>query len=168
MLWRVVLTCVLNVVVLCSTSEAQLSPIPGVGALTGTITSAQLPGTDYKVRGIPFTIGDPGGSTLTVASTTTDYFFVPVACTIAGYRLAIDAGTITVQFWKVASGTAIPTSGNSISTSGVGISSGTAIESTTVTDFTTTTVTAGDIMAMNVTAVATAKYVTGLLTCNLP
>lgn len=119
-----------------------------------------------KTRGIPFSIGDPAGSTLTVAATTTDYITVPFACTISAYNLLIDAGTITVKFWKVATGTAIPTSGNSISTSGVGISTGTAIHSTTVSDFTSTTVTANDILAMNVTAVATAKYVSGVLACD--
>lgn len=129
------------------------------------VATTDLP-SNSNIRGIPFTIGTPGGSALTVASTTTDYITVPFACTIAGYNLLIDAGTITVKFWKIATGTAIPTSSNSISTSGVGISSGTAIHSTTVSDFTTTTVTANDIMAMNVTAVATAAYVQGVLQCN--
>jgi len=134
------------------------------------ITSGSLPdariSTNVRRRGIPFSIGVPGGTALTVAATTTDYITVPIACTISGYNLLIDAGTITVKFWKVATGTAIPTSGNSISTSGVGISSGTAIHSTTTSDFTTTTVTANDIMAMNVTAVATAAYVNGVLQCD--
>jgi len=35
-----------------------------------------------------------------------------------------------------------------------------------VTDFTTTAVAANDILAMNVTAVATAKYVQGILQCD--
>jgi len=116
-------------------------------------------------HGISFSIGIPGGTALTVASTTTDYITVPFACTINAYNLAIDAGTITVKFWKVATGTAIPTSANSINTSGVSISSGTAIHSTTLTDFTTTAVAASDILAMNVTAVATAAYVNGVLSC---
>jgi hypothetical protein len=118
------------------------------------------------IRGIPFSIGDPAGSTLTVASTTTDYITVPFACTISAYNLLIDAGTITVKFWKVATGTAIPTSTNSINTSGVGISSGTAIHSTTLTDFTTTAVAANDIMAVNITAVTTAKYFSAVLECD--
>jgi hypothetical protein len=118
------------------------------------------------IHGIPFTIGDPAGSALTVASTTTDYVTVPFACTIKAYNLVIlPSGTITVKFWKVATGTAAPTSSNSISTSGVGISTGNAIHSATVSDFTTTAVAANDIMAMNVTAVATASYVNGVLQC---
>jgi len=116
-------------------------------------------------HGISFTIGSPGGTALSSGSTTTDYVTVPFGCTISAYNLAIDAGTITVKFWKVATGTAIPTSGNSISTSGVSISSGTAIHSTTLSDFTTTTITANDILAMNVTTVATAAFVNGVLSC---
>lgn len=117
-------------------------------------------------RGLGFTIGDPGGSALSAASTTTAYLTVPFACTISAYDLAIDAGTITVKFWKVGTGTAIPTSSNSINTSGVSIASGTAIHSATLTDFTSTAVSANDILAMNVTAVATAKYVQGVLQCD--
>lgn len=151
----------------------------GTNLLAGEICASQMidlmyDGTNMQMltppcivpRGIAFSIGDPGGSTLTVAATTTDYVTVPFACTISAYNLAIDAGTITVKFWKVATGTAIPTSSNSISTSGVSIASGTAIHSTTVSDFTSTAVAANDIMAMNVTAVATAKYVSGVLQCD--
>lgn len=152
-------------------------PTGGVFVIGTMISSATTSGSTATVainpfavtntiRGIPFTIGDPGGSTLTVASTTTDYITVPFACTITAYNLAIDAGTITVKFWRKATGTAIPTSSDSISTSGVGISSGTAIHSATVSDFTSTAIAANDILAMNVTAVATAKYVTGTLQCD--
>lgn len=121
--------------------------------------------TVNAIAGLVFTIGDPAGSALTSGSTTTDYLRVPFACTIQAYNLLIDGGTVTVKFWKVASGTAIPTASNSISTSGVAISSGTAARSTTLTDFTTTAIAANDMLAMNVTAVATAKYVQGVLQC---
>lgn len=126
----------------------------------GTLSNCTVP------RALSFSIGDPGGSALSAASTTTAYITVPFACTIAAYNLVIDAGTITVKFWKKATGTAIPTSSDSINTSGVAISSGTAIHSTTVSDFTTTTVAANDIVAMNVSTVATAKFVNGVLQCN--
>jgi hypothetical protein len=148
-----------NVVSACGDATHALSWVSGAGfgcqALSPTIK-----------HGISFTIGAPAGTALTAATTTTDYITVPFACTITSYNLAIDAGTITVKFWKIATGTAIPTSGNSINTSGVGISSGTAIHSTTLTDFTTTAVSAYDIMAMNVTAAATVAYVNGVLECN--
>jgi collagen type VII alpha len=128
------------------------------------LPSTALP-TSTRTRAIAFTIGDPGGTALTAASTTTAYVTVPFACTISAYNLLVDAGTITVKFWKVATGTAIPTSANSINTSGVSISTGTAIHSTTVTDFTSTAVSANNIIAMNVTTVSTAKFVNGVLEC---
>jgi hypothetical protein len=154
---------------------------PGTGAGFGTVTTTGSPASpDFTCfsgstsitnctipRGISFTIGDPSASSaLTSGSTTTDYVTVPFGCTISAYNLAIDTGTITVKFWKIATGSAIPTSSNSISTSGVSISSGTAIHSTTTSDFTTTTVSANDIMAMTVTAVASAHFVNGVLQCD--
>lgn len=128
-------------------------------------TASQIP-SSIRTRGLVFSYGDPGGSAITAGSTATDYMTVPFACTISAYNIVIDAGTITIKFWKVATGTAIPTSGNSISTSGVQISTGTAIHSTTTSDFTTTSVAANDIMAMNVSTVSTAKFVSATLECD--
>jgi hypothetical protein len=107
--------------------------------------------------------GTPGGSTQahgfttsgTVATGKTKGFYThPVAATLVGWNFAVDAGTATVTIWKVAAGTAVPTVANSISTSGVSISTGTAVQSTTMTDFTTTAVTANDIFAYNISAVS--------------
>jgi hypothetical protein len=128
---------------------------------TWTLQSSTL-----RVRGLSFTIGDPGNPSALTTSSVTYLASVPFACTISAYNLAIDAGTITVKFWKAATGTAIPTSSNSINTNGVSISSGTAIHSTTLSDFTTTSVAANDIMAMAVTAVSSAKFVSGVLECD--
>ena len=120
----------------------------------------------FKTRGLVFTLGDPAGSALTAG---TDYLTVPFACTISAYNLAIDAAdaTFRVKFWKVATGTAIPTAGNSISTSGVGVPSATAVHSTTVTDFTTLSVAANDIIAMDLATANTIKYVTATLQCDM-
>lgn len=92
----------------------------------------------------------------------------PCAGTITGWSIGVDAGTATVKFWKKAAGTAVPTSSDSINTSGVAISSGTFINSTTLSDFTTTTVTAGDIFAGEVTAVSGVTKISVQLygTCN--
>lgn len=119
-----------------------------------------------NAHAIAFAIGDPGGSAITAGSTATAYVTVPFACTITAWNLLVDAGTVTVKFWKIATGTAIPTVTQSINTSGVAISSGTAIHSATLTDFTSTSVALNDIVAMNVSTVATAKYVQGVLQCN--
>lgn len=136
------------------------------GTTGGIVKDSGVAMANLKRRGIAFSIGDPAGSALSAASTTTAYVTVPYACTISAYNLLIDAGTITVKFWKKATGTAIPTSSDSINTSGVAIASGTAIHSATVSDFTTTTVTKDDIVAMNVITTATAKYIQGVLECD--
>jgi hypothetical protein len=80
------------------------------------------------------------------------YFTIPFNGTITGWTLNVDTGTVTVKFWKKAAGTAVPTVADNINTSGVSLSSGTHVRSTTVTDFTTTAVSAGDIIAVNITA----------------
>jgi hypothetical protein len=82
------------------------------------------------------------------------YIVIPAAATITGWSIAVDAGTATVQVWKIASGTAVPTVANSINTVGVSIASGTAIISSTLTDFTTTSIASDDIFAFNLSAVS--------------
>jgi hypothetical protein len=106
---------------------------------------------------------DGAGSAL--SSGKTIYFTVPFACTINSWNLTADTGTATIKFWKVATGTAIPTSANSINTSGVSLASGTAIHSTTLSDFTSTAVTANDIFGVNLFAVASATTVSAVLGC---
>lgn len=82
------------------------------------------------------------------------YFTCPYAGTISAWNIVVDAGTATIKVWKIATGTAKPTAANSINTSGVAISTGTAIHSTTTSDFTSTTVTANDIFAFNIEAIS--------------
>lgn len=116
-------------------------------------------------RAINFEIGDPAGSALTAGATTTRYKVLPYTCNLSGWNLMVDAGTMTVKFWKKAAGTAKPASGDSINTNGVAIATGTVIESTDMSDFTTVAINAGDILAMNVSTTATAKYVSATLQC---
>jgi hypothetical protein len=75
------------------------------------------------------------------------------AGTITGWNITADVGTITIKIWKIATGTAKPTNANSINTSGISLSTGTAIRSSSLGDFTTLAVAAGDIFAAEVTAV---------------
>jgi hypothetical protein len=119
----------------------------------------------HPCHGLSFSIYNPAGLTSGTAVANYTLLTVPFACTLKSYALAIDTGTITVKFWKVATGTAIPTSGNAINTSGVAISSGTAIQSSTMSDFTTTSVATNDIMAMDITAVSSASLINGVLLC---
>jgi hypothetical protein len=142
-----------------------LSWIDNFITVNGTTCTLGASCTPQSVRGLSFTIYNSAGLTAGSTTASTDYLTVPFGCTIQAYNLVIDSGTITVKFWKIATGTAIPTSSNSINTSGVGIASGTAIHSTTLSDFTTTTVTANDIMAMNITAASGPTYVNGVLQC---
>jgi hypothetical protein len=132
---------------------------------SGTFTFNVAPPTGSKVlayyliasttTSIPNT--QPHGFTTSgtvVTGKTKGFYTHPVAATLVGWNFAVDAGTATVTIWKVAAGTAVPTVANSISTSGVSISTGTAVQSTTMTDFTTTAVTANDIFAYNISAVS--------------
>lgn len=73
---------------------------------------------------------------------------------ITGWDITVDAGTATVKVWKTSSSTAAPTSGSSINTSGVALSSNTHIHSTTLSDFTGTTFSAGDTFGGELTAVS--------------
>lgn len=87
------------------------------------------------------------------------YSVFPAAGSITAWNIVVDTGTATVKTWKIATGTAAPTSSNSINTSGVSISAGTVIRSTTLTDFTTTAVAANDIFAFEITAVSGATKI---------
>lgn len=100
----------------------------------------------YNRREIGFTT-----PTATVGKIT-GYAVYPQAGNITAYNIIASAGTVTVKVWKIATGTTAPTSGNSINTSGVSLSTGTAIRSTTLTDFTTTAVAANDMFAFEITA----------------
>lgn len=145
-----------------------------LGSSTATTQSAddnstKLATTAYvdrmKTRALSFTMGDVTNSSALTTSNTT-YFTVPYACTISAWNLAVDAGTITVDVWKIATGTAIPTVSNTITASALpAIASGTALHSTTLTGW-TTAVTANDIIAAHVNTVATAKFVNLVVQCD--
>lgn len=119
--------------------------------LTGAVTSvgnATTLNTNYRQKSIGFS------STTPVTGQQGTFSICPVAGTIVGYAIIADAGTATVRVWKISAGTAAPTVANNINTSGISLASGTAIISSTVTDFTTTAVAANDMFAFEVTAVS--------------
>ena len=127
-----------------------------------TWTVAGVVAANQRIRAVGYTF-DGGGAALTAGAT--KYLTVPFACTIGAWNIVVDTGTASVKTWKAATGTAIPTAANSISTSGVSISSGTAIHSTVLADFTSTAVAANDVIGFNLSAVAGAPYVNFILEC---
>ncbi len=168
------------------TSAGEVTINAGAGLLTGTTLASGVTASSLTSFGASPVLGTPASGNLVNTthiptlmapgfSATTpvtgqqgSYWRSPCSGTITGWDFAVDAGTATVQTWKIATGTASPTVSNSISTAGVSISSNTAIHSTTTSDFTTTTVTQGDILAFNLSAVATATKLAFQLeiTCN--
>jgi hypothetical protein len=158
------------------TTAAGVLTLPGttgtLTAQTGAVTTAHLavwdssgrlidggvvpsagtsPVAGYNIRGLAFPF-DGGGSAIAVNSVR--YLHVPFACTIAATNIVVDTGTLTVKFWKIASGTAHPTVSNVLNTSGISLSTGTALHTTTVSDFSSTSVTADDFMAATITAIS--------------
>jgi len=127
-----------------------------------SIVAADLP-SNVRVRSIGAGFVN-GGSALVAGATT--YFTVPYACTVAAWNITVDTGTATIDVWKIASGTAIPTITNTITASALpAISTGTAIHSTTLTGW-TTSVTANDIFGINLKTVASATQATLNLECD--
>lgn len=127
-----------------------------------TLVAADIP-TTVTARNYGCAVGDPAGSALSTGVLC--YVVVPSACTIVAWDILVDSGTATVDVWKVATGTAIPTDAASITASAVpAISSGTAIHSTTLTGW-TTSVAANDILGFNLDAVATAKFISATIQC---
>lgn len=125
--------------------------IPVTGS-TPTPTNTNWQSFGNPVFRIGFTI-DGGGRAITTGKAK-GFSTCSVPGKITGYSIAADTGTVTIKTWKVATGTAVPTSSNSISTSGVQLSTGTYVRSTTVSDFTSTTVAANDIFAWNIETIS--------------
>lgn len=121
----------------------------GATGATGSAGSSPVTGYNFRSLAFPF---DGGGSAIGVNSVR--YLHVPFACTIAATNIVVDTGTLTVKFWKIASGTAHPTVANVLNTSGISLSTGTALHTATVTDFSSTAVTADDFMAATITAIS--------------
>lgn len=120
-------------------------------AVTGLLPLANVAAIVEKIAVFSVDGGGAAIATGTVAGTAR----IPFACTLTGYSITATAatGTNTIKIWAKASGTAIPTIADVINTSGVSLSTGTAVASATLTDFTDTTYAAGDMMRCAITAV---------------
>jgi len=158
---------VLIVLLLCGAAFAQPPAAISTGLSGPNYQSAVNAWFTYLYARTPRAIVFPfdgGGSALTIGKTM--YIRVPIACTITDWSISsTTAETVTIKVWKIATGTAIPTVSNSISTSGVSLSTGTHVRSTTLSDFTTTAIAANDVVAANITAVTSSQFVNFTLGC---
>lgn len=119
-----------------------------------------------SIKGFGAQFGKCGGSPLTAGELV--YLpEIPYACTITASSIVLDTGTTTFKVWRIADGTAIPTVANSINTSGISLSSGTRLRTTTVTDFTSTSIAAHDVLVVTLTAVASATCVGVFVECDI-
>lgn len=148
-------------------SSTGLVVLTGAGTLTlrdvaNPSTSAgchwdYLPGTPSIMRGLGWGFGDVATSP-PLTTSEVGYYHVPAgaaSCRITGWHIAANTGTVTIKTARVNGGTSLPTLGsNSISTSGVSLSTGTIVDSTTVTDFTSTTINANDWLGFFITALS--------------
>lgn len=127
----------------------------GTGSFAATIANGSVTAAKMATNVKTGTIGCVSSNTTAVTTGKIPGFVVcPYSGTITAFNFVVDGGTATISVWKIATGTAKPTAANSINTSGVSISTGTALRSTTLTDFTSTTVTSGDIFAFNISAIS--------------
>ncbi len=124
---------------------------------TATATATATPTPSATATAFPqgFTAHfSRGGAPLQVNDVTLTPWTTKYPGTITGFIISADQGTCTLKVWKKATGTAIPTIADVINTSGVSLATGTHIDSATVTDFTTTTVSVGDQFMAQITAVS--------------
>jgi hypothetical protein len=127
------------------------------------LVTADMP-TSVRTRSIGAAFGVKGGAPLSTGQVI--YVSVPFACTIAGWTMMLDSGTGTIDVWKIATGTAVPTVTNTITASATpAISTGTALHSTTLTGW-TTSVAANDLFGFNISAVSSATTATLQMECN--
>jgi len=150
----------------CGATPALTSDVT-TSAGSCTTTVANVAGTaaaTIKIRSFGTTFGDTAGSTLTSGSVV--YMTINFACTIAAWDISVDAGTATIDLWKIATGTAVPTVTNTITASALpAISTGTSIHSTTLTGW-TTSVAANDIVAFQLKTVSGVKFLSVSFQCN--
>ena len=149
-----------------------LSGVPAAPTASPGTSTTQLATTAFVQAAVTAKTVHLAGATFSGGGTQSTQVFCCIvaanAGTIIGWDITVDDGTgsgtcasctATVKFWKVATGTSTPTSGNSINTSGVSLSTGTSVSSATLTDFTSTAVSKGDRIAVDLSAVANAVVV---------
>lgn len=113
---------------------------------------------------------DSGNSAVVLSTGQKGYITVPFACTISAWSITATGSspTATLDIWKIASGTALPTVANTITASAKpALATGNAlIHQTSVGTWTGLTVTAGDILGFNLDAVTVAPTISLFLECD--
>lgn len=107
---------------------------------------------------------DGAGSALTAGRTA--YLTVPFACTVTAWSIALDAGTATLDVWRTSTGTSIPTAANRLTGTMPVLSTGTAIHSTNLTGWTSTSIAQNDLIGINLNAVSGATVVSFVVECD--
>lgn len=107
---------------------------------------------------------DGGGSALVAGASVVRYLVVPYGCVVKGWDITVDAGTAGFRVWRKATGTAIPTSSDTVTSVGdLAISTGTVLHSTTATNWSGgafPTISPNDIIGIQLNASATATVAT--------
>lgn len=138
----------------------------------GNITSSAFAsGNAMRSGGFGATFNG-GGSALTsgtTAGTQLVYLVVPYACTVTSWDITADAGTVGFRVWRKATGTAIPTVADTITSVGdLALATGTVLHSTTATNWSGgafPSIVANDIIAIQLNAAATATLATFGVQC---
>lgn len=100
-------------------------------------------------------VGILDGAGAAIAAGTIIYIEVPFACTITQHTLLADvSGSVTVRIWKDTYANYPPLAADDISNGGTAISTATKAQDATLTSW-TTSISAGDIIAMEVQNIAT-------------
>lgn len=114
--------------------------------------------------------GSFDGGGLALVAGKTSYVTVPFSCTVSAWNILVDTGTATIDIWRLATGTAIPTVANTITASAVpAISTGTAVHSTTLTGWCgtgTCAIAQNDILGINLKVVASATFANMVVQCD--
>lgn len=120
--------------------------------LGGSCTVSSGPTTNQNIRSFGASFNG-GGAPLGSGPGAIVYVTVPFACTIGGYNITADLGTISFDVWRLPTGTAVPTITNTILSGGyLALSTGTALHSTSTALFTSVAVAANDILGFNIQA----------------
>ncbi len=142
-------------------STGKLTPVTIGSGITfdGTTLSSSATATATNIPSVIGFTTDGGGSTVTTGAKA--YIIARTGGTITGWNITAvgSSPTCTIDVWKIATGTALPTVSNTIMGTKPALSTGNAIRSSTLTGW-TNTYSAGDIFGFNVDAVTVATKLT--------